>query len=164
MRILGIDPGLADIGWGVVDFQSQRFQPVSYGVVRTKPSEDLQTRIMEVVSAISGIAGQYKVDCAAMEEIFFTGHSKTSAMNVSKVIGAVLCELGRMGVPCRLFSPVQIKSSITGYGQAEKKQVQEMAKIILGLKEIPRPDHAADALSAAICLGHFGATEARIGG
>lgn len=162
MRILGIDPGLADCGWGVVDFQSQRYQPVSYGVIKTPAGEDMQKRILLITDKIRKIAQENDVKCASMEEIFFTKHSTTSALNVSKVIGAIMCELGRLGIPCRLFSPLQIKSCITGYGNAEKNQVQEMVKILLGLEKIPRPDHAADALSAAICLGNNGSTEAKL--
>lgn len=161
MRILGIDPGLADAGWGVVDFVSQRFQPVSYGVIRTPAGEDLQKRILLITTQISEIAAKYQVECASMEEIFFTQHSTSTALLVSKVIGAILCELGRLGIPCRMFSPPQIKSTITGYGVADKKQVQAMAKILLGLPEIPKPDHAADALSAAICLGNNLSTEVK---
>lgn len=161
MRILGIDPGLADTGWGVVDFVEQRYQPVSYGVIRTPAGEDLQKRILLIVSKLSEVVAEFQVQCAGMEEIFFTSHSTSSALNVSKVIGAILCEMGRLGVPCRLYSPPQIKSSITGYGAADKRQVQEMSKLILGLDAVPKPDHAADALSAAICLGNTVSTEMR---
>ncbi|MDY4888505.1 MAG: crossover junction endodeoxyribonuclease RuvC [Sphaerochaetaceae bacterium] len=161
MRILGIDPGLADCGWGVVDFISQRYQPVSFGVIKTPAGEDLQKRIILISSKIREIAEKHMVVMASMEEIYFTAHSTSSALNVSKVIGAILCELGKEGIPCRMFSPLQIKMSITGYGRADKNQVQEMSRIILKLPEIPKPDHTADALSAAICMGNNFSTEAK---
>lgn len=161
MRILGIDPGLADCGWGVVDFAAQRYAPVEFGVVRTPAGEDLQKRIMAIADAVGEAARRLRVERASMEEIYFTTRSTTSALNVSKVVGALLCEMGRLGVPCRLFTPLQIKLSITGYGNADKRQVQEMVRLLLRMDAIPRPDHAADALSAAVCLGNNASTEAR---
>lgn len=162
MIIFGIDPGLADIGWSVVEFNSGRFQPISYGAFKTPAGEDLQKRILMINTKIASLVKQYKVDCAAIEEIFFTPHTTVSCLNVSKVIGSLLNTLGSMGIPVRLFTPLQIKQSITGYGAAEKEQVQNMVKVLLKLDEIPRPNHAADALSAAICLGHTLSTQARM--
>lgn len=152
MRILGIDPGLANTGWGVVDTIGVRFRPVSFGVIKTTTDAEQPLRIHHIASQIGLVAKTYHIDVVGIEDIYFTKNI-SSAISVAKVIGAICHELSLMEKPIKLYSPVQIKSTITGYGGADKKQMQEMVKLHLGLKEIPRPDHAADALGIAICLG-----------
>ncbi len=158
MRILGVDPGFAQTGWGVVDVVGGRFRPVSFGVVKTTTAQEQGQRIHEIAVKLGEVALQHNVQCVSMEDIFFA-KNVSSAITVAKVIGAITHQFVGMGLAVRMFSPMQIKTTVSGYGLADKHQVQEMIRLMLGLQEIPKPDHAADALAAAICLGTFGATE-----
>ena len=157
MLVLGIDPGIANTGWGIVDFAGQRFQPVCYGVINTDPDDRLEHRIAVIAESVSQIAKKYDVKQISMEDIFFA-KNETSAIGVAKVIGAITYSAYRLEVPVNMFTPLQIKIAITGYGKAEKKQVQEMCRILLKLDKIPRPDHAADALAAAVCYCNTNST------
>lgn len=150
MIILGIDPGLANTGWGVVDYQNARYRPVSFGTIATKASDDLQTRLSVIAEDLKTIAIKYNVEVVAMEEIFFTKNI-SSAIPVAKVIGAISLLFAQMKLKVNLYSPPQIKLAVTGIGNADKNQVQQMVKILLSLKEIPKSDHAADALADCIC-------------
>ena len=157
MLVLGIDPGIANTGWGIVDFAGQRFQPVCYGVINTDPDDKLEHRIAVIAESVSQIAQKYDVKQISMEDIFFA-KNEASAIGVAKVIGAITYSAYRLDVPVAMFTPLQIKIAITGYGKAEKKQVQEMCRILLNLDKIPRPDHAADALAAAVCYCNTNST------
>lgn len=157
MLVLGIDPGIANTGWGIVDFAGQRFQPVCYGVINTDPDDKLEHRIAVIAESVSQIARKYDVKQISMEDIFFA-KNETSAIGVAKVIGAITYSAYKLEVPVAMFTPLQIKIAITGYGKAEKKQVQEMCRILLKLDKIPRPDHAADALAAAVCYCNTNST------
>ena len=157
MLVLGIDPGIANTGWGIVDFAGQRFQPVCYGVINTDPDDKLEHRIAVIAESVSQIARKYDVKQISMEDIFFA-KNETSAIGVAKVIGAITYSAYKLEVPVAMFTPLQIKIAITGYGKAEKKQVQEMCRILLKLDRIPRPDHAADALAAAVCYCNTNST------
>ena len=150
MIVLGIDPGLADTGWGVVEFDGPHYRPISFGIVTTTPSDDLQKRVYTIGQDLGELAIRYGASVVSMEDIFFTKNI-TSAIPVAKVIGAALFRFSELGIPVHLFSPLQIKTAVTGMGRADKFQVQEMVKVILKLKSIPRPDHAADALADCIC-------------
>ncbi len=152
MRILGIDPGLAHTGWGVIETVNHRYRPVSYGVIRTKSDEQREKRIISIASAVADIALEYKVEVAAMEDIFFA-KNVTSALSVSKVIGAMIMQLSNHSLEVTLFTPLEIKMAVTGIGTAQKEQVQEMVKLLLSLTERPKPDHASDALAVAITYG-----------
>ena len=157
MLVLGIDPGIANTGWGIVDFAGQRFQPVCYGVINTDPDDKLEHRIAVIAESVSQIVQKYDVKQFSMEDIFFA-KNEVSAIGVAKVIGAITYSAYRLDVPVAMFTPLQIKIAITGYGKAEKKQVQEMCRILLKLDKIPRPDHAADALAAAVCYCNTNST------
>ena len=150
MIVLGVDPGLADTGWGVVEFDGQHYRPVSFGVIKTPAGEDMQRRIYTIAADLGEVAVKYGASVVSMEDIFFTKNI-TSAIPVAKVIGASLFRFSEMGLPVHLFSPLQIKTAVTGMGRAEKAQVQEMVRVILRLKSRPKPDHAADALADCIC-------------
>ncbi|NLZ69490.1 MAG: crossover junction endodeoxyribonuclease RuvC [Spirochaetales bacterium] len=150
MIILGIDPGLANTGWGVVDFKNSRYWPVSFGSIVTKPDRTLQERLTIIATHLKEIAIKYKVEVVSMEEIFFTKNI-SSAIPVAKVIGAISLQFAQMGIEVNLFSPPQIKSAVTGVGNADKNQMQQMVKVLLGLSQIPKSDHAADALADCIC-------------
>ncbi|NCB03170.1 MAG: crossover junction endodeoxyribonuclease RuvC [Spirochaetia bacterium] len=151
MRILGIDPGLANTGWGVIDAQHQRYRPVSYGTISTKTSCTKENRIFTIASKIGELALLHNVEIVSIEDIFFA-QNVTSAITVAKVIGAIIQQIQMLNLEIIVFTPLQIKMAVTGFGTAEKKQVQEMVKLLLKLESIPRPDHAADSLAAAICL------------
>lgn len=157
MIILGIDPGLANTGWAVVEFSNNRYRPFAYGTITTKANDDLQNRICTITNEIGSIAKEFKVEVASIEDVFFT-KNVSSAIPVAKVIGAILHQLAILDIKATLFSPPQIKSAITGFGNADKRQVQEMVKVVLGLKEIPRPDHAADALADCVCYATYNET------
>ena len=162
MVILGVDPGLANTGWGVVDFVGQKFRPVCFGVINTEPKSNLEDRIASIADSLGDVVDKYHPQHVSIEDIFFA-QNEVSAIGVAKVIGAVSYRMHQQGVPVSMFTPLQIKIAITGYGRAEKKQVQEMCRILLGLDKIPRPDHAADALAAAVCWGNTSSTQGRLG-
>lgn len=162
MRILGIDPGLANTGWGVVDFDGHKFRPVSYGTIKTVPGDKLELRISQIAKQAAEIAQKFEIKHVSMEDIFFA-KNEVSAIGVAKVIGAICYAMYQQGIEVSIFTPLQIKMAITGTGRADKKQVQEMCRLFLGLDKIPRPDHAADALSAAVCWGNTGPTLGKLG-
>ncbi|PKL13189.1 MAG: crossover junction endodeoxyribonuclease RuvC [Spirochaetae bacterium HGW-Spirochaetae-8] len=161
MRILGIDPGIAQTGWGVVDAEGQRYRPVSFGVIKTESSLPLEKRIHTIATKVGELAEEHGVQAVSMEDIFFAKNI-SSAINVAKVIGAVIQQVAIQRLPVRLFTPLQIKLAVTGYGTAEKNQVQEMVRLLLKLEKIPASDHAADSLAAAICLAANSTTELRM--
>ncbi len=154
MRILGIDPGYAQTGWGVVESDGQHNRPVSFGVIKTSTSQPDSHRIHFIAKSVGQLVQEHYVDICAMEDIFFT-KNVSSAIPVAKVIGACIHQLGLLAIPVKLYSPPTIKSVVTGFGGAEKHQVQEMVRILLGFETIPRPDHAADALAVAICFAVY---------
>ena len=162
MIILGIDPGLANTGWGVVDFVGQKFRPVCFGVINTDPKAKLEDRIALIADSLGEVVQKYQAAHVSIEDIYFA-KNEVSAIGVAKVIGAASYRMHQLGLPVTMFTPLQIKIAITGYGRAEKKQVQEMCRILLGLDKIPRPDHAADALAAAVCWGNTSTTQGRLG-
>ena len=150
MHILGVDPGLADTGWGVVAYDGKHYQPISYGVIRTPAKESMQKRIYTIAEDLGEVAIKYNCTVVAMEDIFFTKNI-SSAIPVAKVIGAAIHKFSQMNIEVNLYSPREVKMAITGIGNAEKEQVQDMVRRYLKLKEIPKPDHAADALADCIC-------------
>lgn len=150
MRVFGVDPGLANTGWGVVDYDGRVYRPVSYGVIETEASESLEKRIATIANELGELALKYQVEVVSMEDIFFTKNI-SSAIAVAKVIGAAVLRFSQLGLETHLYSPLQVKTAVTGMGRAEKMQVQEMVKVLLRLKSIPKPDHAADALADCIC-------------
>lgn len=153
MIILGIDPGIATIGYGVLRYHNNKFQPIQYGVVRTAAGLPLSTRLLEISNDISEIIRIFKPDAAAVEELFFSTNI-TTGIQVAHGRGAILLECARQNVPVFEYTPPQVKQAVVGYGRAEKMQVMEMTRLILGLETTPRPDDAADALAIAICHGH----------
>ncbi len=161
MIILGIDPGLANTGWGVVEFSRSRYRPVSFGTIVTKPDKTLQERLAHIALTLKEVAEKYKIDVVSMEDVFFTKNI-SSAIPVAKVIGAITYQFAIMGIKVNLFSPPQIKSAVTGVGNADKNQMQQMVKVLLGLSEIPKSDHAADALADCICFATMNETQERL--
>jgi crossover junction endodeoxyribonuclease RuvC len=151
MRILGIDPGTGILGFGVIDIEPGG-QPklVDAGVIRTPVHEDDAVRLLTIFDELTDIIAQNKPTIMSVEKLFFN-RNVTTAMTVSQARGVVLLTGMQAGMQIFEYTPMQIKQAITGYGSADKKQMQEMVRIILKLKEIPQPDDAADALAAAIC-------------
>jgi crossover junction endodeoxyribonuclease RuvC len=157
MRILGIDPGTGILGFGVVEAVGRSVQLVDAGVIRTPVHEDDAVRLLTIYEELTDIIVQTKPKLMSVEKLFFA-RNVTTAMTVAQARGVVL--LCGMQAQLEIFeyTPMQIKQAITGYGKADKKQMQEMVRVLLGLKEIPKPDDAADALAAAIThasTGHF---------
>ncbi len=148
--ILGVDPGTATTGWAIVEEKSGVQLPVAYGHISTSPKNTTAERLKEVADDLEKIIKKYQPKEASVEDIFFFKNLKT-AVKVSQSRGGILLTLERLNVKIFEYTPLQIKQAITGYGRAEKKQVQEMVKSILKLKAIPKPDDTADALAAAIC-------------
>ena len=150
IRVLGFDPGLANTGWGVIDADSRRMTAVSWGSITTPAGLPPGERLNIIFDKSSELIERYQPALAGIENLYFA-KNVSSAMPVAQAKGVLLLALHRGGVRESEFTPPQIKQSITGSGRAEKAQVQEMIRLILGLKEIPKPDHAADALGAAVC-------------
>lgn len=149
MRILGIDPGTGILGFGVIDVTKGKAQLVDAGVIRTPVKEDDAVRLHTIYEELTDIIAQNKPQVMSVEKLFFS-RNVTTAMTVSQARGVVLLTAMQAGLDIHEYTPMQIKQAITGYGKADKKQMQEMVKVILGLKAIPKPDDAADALAAAI--------------
>jgi len=150
LRVLGIDPGTATTGWAVVEEKEGRVFPLAYGCVSTSAKKSTSQRLKETADDIEKIICKYKPQEAAVEDIFFFKNIKT-AVKVSQSRGAMLLTLERLKVSLFEYTPLQVKQALTGYGRAEKKQIQLMVKNILKLKDIPRPDDTADAIAIAIC-------------
>ncbi len=153
IRILGVDPGYAIVGFGVLDYDGMRFEPIEYGAVLTEAGTPFPERLKAIFEDIEFIFDKFKPDCMAIERLYFTTNQKT-AIDVAQARGVTVLSAARRAVPVSEYTPLQVKMSVTGYGKAEKKQVMEMTRQILGLAQIPKPDDAADALAIAICHGH----------
>ena len=148
-RILGIDPGLASTGWGVIDYDGMHFTLVDYGCIETESTCEHGKRLAEIYQVIQNQIEYYKPTESSMETLYFA-KNVTSAMGVAEARGVVTLALTQNGLPLGEYSPNTIKQSVSGTATADKKLVQNCVKILLGMKEIPKPDHAADALAAAI--------------
>ena len=153
IRILGIDPGYAIVGFGVLDYDGFRFTPVEYGAITTSADMEFTSRLRAIHADTEFIFERFKPDCMAIERLYFTTNQKT-AIDVAQARGIVLLSSAIRNIPVSEYTPLQVKQSVVGYGKAEKRQVMEMTRQILGLAHIPRPDDAADALAIAICHGH----------
>lgn len=149
MRIIGIDPGTGILGFGVIDVDGSKFTLVDAGVIRTPVKEDDAIRLHTIYDELSEIIKATKPTHMSVEKLFFA-RNVTTAMTVSQARGVVLLCAKQSGLTIAEYTPMQIKQAITGYGKADKKQIQEMVKLQLGLSEIPKPDDAADALAAAL--------------
>ena len=150
--ILGIDPGLADTGYGVIQISKQKIKMLACGSIKTAPSSQLIDRLDQLHRQLGQIIKKYRPDQAAVEELFFCKNAKT-ALAVGQARGVCLMTLAENKLTVNEFTPLEIKQALTGYGRADKNQVGQMVKILLNLKIVPRPDDAADALATALpCL------------
>jgi crossover junction endodeoxyribonuclease RuvC len=148
--LIGIDPGLAATGWGVVRFDGTRFRHVAHGVLETGPELGLPDRLRTIYEGILSLLEEYRPDEAGVEELYFA-RNVASAIPVAHARGVVVLALGQRGVPTGFYQPQQVKQAVIGRGRAEKSQVQRLVAVLLGLDKVPSPDHAADALAVAVC-------------
>lgn len=153
MIILGLDPGLAIVGYGVVESLKGAFRAVDYGVINTPKQESVPVRLAMIEKELSELFEKYKPDAVAVEELFFY-KNVTTAINVAQARGVLLLTAVKQCGRLYEYTPMQIKQAITGYGGADKRQIQQMVRILLKLNEIPKPDDAADALAVALTHAH----------
>lgn len=155
MRILGIDPGYAIVGFGVVELNASKFKAVDFGVITTPAKIPIENRLESIYYEITRLIEKHKPDCMAIEELFFNSNH-TTAIPVAEARGIILLAAKQHGVQIFEYTPLQVKSAVVGYGRAEKHQVIAMTTSLLGLPKPPKPDDAADALAIAICHGNTG--------
>ena len=160
MVIFGIDPGYAIVGWGCVRYERSRFSPLGFGAATTTPDMAFSLRLETIFLRTAELLDRYAPDALAIERLYFTTNQKT-VIDVAQARGVIVLAAQRRGVPIFEYTPLQVKSAVTGYGKAEKGQVMEMTRRLLSLEEVPRPDDAADALAIAICHGQSGGTALR---
>lgn len=153
MRIIGIDPGYAIVGFGIIEYDNSRFKVIDYGAVTTPADVDFNRRLEIIYDDVSQILDIYKPESLAIEKLYFQNNQKT-AIDVAEARGIILLSAIKRRLLIREYTPLEVKKSVTGYGKAVKKQVQEMTKRILRLTEIPKPDDTADALAIAVCHAH----------
>ena len=152
---IGIDPGYAITGYGIIRKQGTKLSVVDYGAITTKAGVDFPLRLLAINEKIRNILDIYNPDYMSIEELFLY-HNTTTAIGTAQARGVVILEAARKNIPVYEFTPGQVKLAVTGYGKADKKQVSMMVKSLLGLKEMPKPDDVTDALAMAICLANTG--------
>jgi crossover junction endodeoxyribonuclease RuvC len=150
LRVLGIDPGTALLGYGIVHEQGGRREAVAFGVLRTGPEVPAAQRLLQLHQGIADLLAAHQPDVVAVEELFFS-RNVTSALAVGQARGVVLLAAAQAGLPVAEYKPAQVKQAVAGYGKAEKPQVQQMVRMSLGLTAVPKPDDTADALAVALC-------------
>lgn len=153
MIILGIDPGYAIVGWGVIEYNANRFSVLDYGAVTTEAKTPFNDRLKMVYDGIDSIMKRYSPEALSIEKLFYNTNAKT-VIDVAQARGVINLAAVQNEIPIFEYTPLQVKQSVVGYGRAEKKQVQEMTRVILKLEKIPKPDDTADALAMAICHAH----------
>lgn len=161
MLILGIDPGIAITGYGIVQTDGQKTHALDYGCIRTAAQMPMPDRLQLIYQALEKILSSYCPAAVAIEKLFFAKNAN-SAMQVGEARGVAVLAACHAGLQVFEYTPLQVKQAVVGYGKAEKKQVQQMVKLILGLPEVPHPDDAADGLAIALCHAHSGASRAAI--
>jgi len=161
MQVLGLDPGTAITGYGIVRFDDGGLKPVIYGVITTSASLPLPLRLQHLYRELLTLIDTYHPTQASVEELFFARNART-ALSVGHARGVILLALADAGLPTYEYTPLQVKQAITGYGRASKEQMQQMVRLLLGLEVIPQPDDVADALAVAICHAHSFSTAIRV--
>ena len=155
MIILGIDPGIAIVGWGVLEYSASKFKVLGYGSIQTPSTMSTEDRLCVVYCQLKDIIQKYKPEHMAIEELFWNTNQKTG-IRVSEARGVILLCGRILGLEIHEYTPLQVKQAVVGYGRADKKQVISMVTLLLGLPKPPKPDDTADALAIAICHGHSG--------
>lgn len=153
MIILGIDPGFAIVGYGVLEYQNNKFRVLDYGAITTDAKTPMYDRFLSIYDDLNQVIEKYHPDFMAIEELFFNTN-RTTAINVAQARGILLLSALKHGVKVFEYTPLQVKQAVAGYGRAEKQQVQQMVKLLLNLDKVPKPDDTADALAIAICHAH----------
>ncbi len=153
MIILGIDPGYAIVGYGVIDYRSNHFKVIDYGAILTDAKTPFNLRLEKIYDELSEIIEKHKPEAMSLEKLFYNNNAKT-VIDVSQARGVIMLAAQKKGLKVFEYTPLQVKQSVVGYGRAEKKQVQEMTRRILALEKVPKPDDTADALAMAICHAH----------
>lgn len=161
MKILGIDPGYAILGYGVVEKTGNHFRAVDYGAVTTDKDMPMPQRLEHLYDSLREIIAEHRPEVASIEELYFNNNAKT-AIQVGQARGVAILACIKGGIEIAEYTPLQIKQALVGYGRADKKQVQFMVKTMLNLSQVPKPDDTADALAAAICHGHSADTRSRL--
>ena len=163
MLVLGVDPGTATTGYGLVDEDAAgEAQLVGFGVILTEAKTPMPERLLKLHQELSALLAEYQPDAVAVEELFF-GRNVTTAVTVGQARGVVMLAAAQAGLPVSEYKPAQVKQALVGYGGADKAQIQEMVRIMLNLPDIPRPDDAADAVAVAICHLHSARLERLVG-
>ena len=157
MIILGIDPGLAIVGWGIIESVKGRIRPIAYGAIRTPAHTSIESRLLTIEEDLTTLIEKYKPDEMAIEELFFTNNI-TTGIAVAEARGVILCTAHKLKININEYTPLQVKSAVVGYGRAEKHQVIAMVTSLLKLKAPPKPDDTADALAIAICHANCAAS------
>lgn len=155
MIILGVDPGLAIVGWGVIEYSNNRFRTIDYGSLQTPAGMPTERRLVEIHRGMQELIKRYKPEYMAVEELFFNTNI-TTGIRVGQARGVILLSAAEAGVEIAEYTPLQVKQAVVGYGRADKHQVITMVTRLLGLREPPKPDDTADALAIAICHAHCG--------
>lgn len=154
MRILGIDPGIAIVGYGVIDYDVGHYKVIDYGAITTEAGLQVSVRLNMIFTAMSELIEKFKPEVVSIEELFFNKNVKT-AITVAQARGVIVVAASLKGVQIYEYTPLQIKQALIGYGRAEKNQIQQMTKMVLNLPKVPKPDDVADALAIAICYSHW---------
>ncbi|MGN0709950.1 MAG: crossover junction endodeoxyribonuclease RuvC [Anaerovoracaceae bacterium] len=161
MRILGIDPGYAIMGWAVLDYKGNHFTSIDYDSITTDAGTPMPYRLQHLYSELCAVIEKYKPEEASIEELFYYSNQKT-VIHVGEARGVAVLACVNNSLVVNEYTPLQIKQALVGYGRADKKQVQAMVKAILNLPEVPKPDDTADAVAAAICHGHSSGNRLKI--
>ncbi len=154
MRILGIDPGYATIGYGILDYNNNSFKAIGFGAITTSPNLPFPKRLEDIYNDMLSVIEKYKPDVLSIERLYFNTNT-TTAIDVAQARGVIVLSAQLKNLPVFEYTPLQVKQAVTGYGKAEKRQVMEMVKSLLNLSKVPKPDDTADALALAICHGHY---------
>lgn len=160
MRILGIDPGYATVGYGVVDTNGFKFSPVGFGAITTPAKVPFPKRLKAIYDDVCTVIDKYRPEELSIERLYFNTNT-TTAIDVAQARGVIVMAAYSKGLVINEYTPLQVKQAVTGYGKAEKHQVMEMVKTLLNLKAVPKPDDTADALALALCHGHFATSSLR---
>lgn len=158
IRIIGIDPGYAIVGYGVIDYQGNRFKVMDYGAITTEANTPFPDRLLDIWQQLGKVLDRYSPEEMAIEKIFFS-NNRSTAIDVAQARGVLMLGAVERGIPVAEYTPRAIKQAVVGYGNAEKSQMQFMTKTILGLSSTPKPDDVADALAVAICHAHCASSQ-----
>ena len=161
MIILGIDPGYAIVGWGLVRYEHARYTPLRFGAILTKAETPFPERLLEIYRDMGNLMDSCRPDVISVEKLYFKNNQKT-AIDVAQARGVILLAASERRVPLFEYTPLQVKSAVTGFGRAQKNQVMEMTRRLLGLREVPHPDDTADALALAICHAQMNGTRLKM--